>query len=225
MENLIRIKFDPKRGGAQSIDFLRPCFRLENWPSEAVEIWTSTDSGVNWDKLSQSGYRTSYYGDEKFLYVSLLVDITGITHIAFFDIDGGAVGVGWEAENPWINLVNAGWSTGIVSGKNIGAGFTLLGPLPSNVPLVYRIRRPNEFLLPIGYEIAAPSDFLINAGCSIGTVFEIVVASGGTIMGLREFPSSLIALDDDAIEALVPEAAARKQKLITLNGTTPEDLD
>lgn len=225
MENLIRIKFNPKRGGAQSIDFLRPCFRLENRPTEEVEIWSSTDGGVNWDKLSQSGYRTSFYEGVKILYVSLLVDITGITQLAFFDIDGGVVGIGWEAESPWINLVNAGWSTGIVSGKNIGAGFALLGTLPSNVPLVYRIRRPNEFLLPLGYEIAVPSDFLINAGCSIGTVFEIFVASGGTIMGLREFPSSLLALDDDAIEALALEAAARKQKLVTLNGTTPEDLD
>jgi len=237
MENLIRIEFDPQRGGPSDIDFLRPRFRLSEWPSEEVEIWTSDDGGQTWGKLSGTQYRASYYPSQSLLYVSLLFNISDVTQIAFFDVDGNCIGagyslakyplipLGWVLDGPNLHQVPIGWSTGSMSSALAPVGFGIEGGEGWNTPVGFNVKDPNRTDVPVGFAIAAPVDSVIGVGCSIGTVFSRSVGVGGTILGLGEFPASLLSLGDKFLAALSGEAAQRKQKMVTLNGTTPEELD
>ncbi len=237
MQNRIRIKLDPRRGGVLNIDFLRPCFTLSEWPSEEVEIWSSDDGGTSWAKLSSIDYRASHDPGDNVLHVSLLSDITGITQLAFFGIEGGTIGVGWthecagsiqigwSVEGLTRRDTQVGWSLGTLDGRLAGSGYTIQGVLPRNVPISYKIKCPTVTTALIGFSISNPIDVHIGVGTSIGTVCALSVQAGETILGMREFPSSFFSLDEATIAALAGEAAHRKQKLVTLNGTTPEELD
>jgi len=237
MENLIRIKLDPRRGGLASIDFKRPCFRIYNWKYSEVEIWYSDDNGLTWDKLGADDFRQSYYFERKQLYIALEFDITTISQLAFFAIDTKSVGVGWFATR--YDKIGIGYSvegigtTNIPAGINIGsekiapvgAGYSIEGIRALNLSSGYTLKSAFKSNTFIGYTSADPEDRSISVGFHIGYLETELNVIGAAILGMSEYPVDLIILDDATISGLPGEAGWHKQKNVTLNGTTPEELD
>jgi len=238
MENLVRIEFDPRRGGEIAIDFLRLCIRVANWPSEEVEIWSSDDGGDTWEKLESGSYRASYYpASTGLLYVSLLEDITSGKMLAFFHPGGQPVGVGWTLTKHGQILVGcavegikavgipSGWDVGSVARFCIPTGATVEGGLKKNTSVGFGIKCPSLTNVPGGCSIAAPVDGDVGAAFDIGTVAAAIVTLGGTILGLGEFSAGFLVLDSKTAGAMCAEYAWRKQKAVILSGTAPEELD
>ena len=237
MENLIRIKFDPRRGQLDPIDFVRPCFRLSAWPNASVDIWYSDDDGESWEKVPESDYRSGYDAENLDLYVSLLFNITDITLIAFFSPEGSHVGIGYtisqscqvgigcQVEGQDLNRAPVGWSTGYGEAPVVPCGCSIYGALPKNIAVGYVIKWPTVRNAPLGASFANPADSPIGAGFDIGIVTSRSSGVGATILGLGEYPAEFLPLDPATIAAMSAQAAHRKQKTVTLNGTTPEELD
>jgi hypothetical protein len=225
MENLIRIKLDPHRGGAESIDFLRPCFVLSDWPFDAIEIWRSNDGGLAWEKLDDDEFTACFNASELKLYVSLLFDITSTTVLAFFSPVGSLVPMGWDIEGPTAYPAGVGWTVGADNPPVVPVGFTLEGESGANTPLGYMLKWPTVRNTPVGCAYATPADTPCGLGCTIGTVYAQSVGLGTTIFGLGEFGLDFLVLDSPALSSLAAEAAHRKQKMVTLTGTDPEELD
>ncbi|HDS29908.1 MAG TPA: hypothetical protein ENN67_02565 [Firmicutes bacterium] len=225
MENLVRVKIDSHRGGQDSIAFLRPCFRIFGWNSDELEIWRSDDDGISWNKLDSSQYTASFRTDAHQLYVTIIDEIEDISLLAFFDIDGEVVNIGWKIDGASVNTLPSGWSAGETAGGIPPIGYSIRGALGLNVPVSYGVRCPSVLNIPSGFNTAVPVDFAINFGCSIGEVGKKSVKTGCAILGMREFPVDLKVLDDATILTLSAEAAHRKQKTVQLNGMEPEVLD
>jgi len=237
MENLIRVMMNPRRGGLYSYDFVRPSFCLSNWPSDQVEIWTSEDDGVNWDKVSEDDYRASYDPKSGRFYVTLLFDIKIATQLGFFSVEGNVVGIGyeltkydtvglgWAIEGCVASKVGAGWTIGDGSDENAAVGFSVYGDACVNLALGFRLKNPEVRNVGIGGWLAVPVDADACVGFSIGGNVVGCVPVGATIMGLWEIGGDMIPYDGDALNCLCGEAAWRKQKTVELNGTTPKELD
>jgi hypothetical protein len=237
MNNLIRIKLDPRRGGVSGIDFIRPCFVVYDWPGDEVDVWYSDDNGTSWDKLTGDDYRAGYDFESKRLYLALLFDISTISQLALFGSGRAHVGVGyelasfdvmpvgWTVEGILVPLFPVGCSIGNEHGHAIGAGAMVDGANRNNVSAGFFVKRPNEKNFAVGHVIAAPVDVIVPAGFDIGTIFSGSQGVGATIMGLSEYGLSFMSLDENAINAMSGEAVNQKQKSITFNGTDPEELD
>ncbi len=237
MENLIRIKLDSRRGGQDTIDFRRPCFRLGEWPSSSLRIAWSQNGGQSWQKLPEEDYTIGYDGDSRELYVSLKFDVTGVTLFAFFAPEGtncpigyslakwNRIGIGWDTEGVSVRPVPIGWVTGDLDGGMVGSGFTIEGVWSRNNPLGFTERYPTLDSTPLGASIAEPVDSPVGLGFDIGTVLARTIGAAGTVLGLAEYPLAVLVLDPTTKSALCAEAAHRKQKMVTLYGTTPEELD
>jgi len=237
MENLIRIKLDPHRGALASIDFKRPCFRIYNWKNSEVEIWYSDDNGLTWDKLGTDDFRQSYNFIHKQLYVTLEFDITTVSQLAFFAIESKSVGVGWFATR--YDKIGIGYSvegietTNIPAGIDIGseklvpvgAGCSIEGVRALNLSGGYTLKSAFKSNTFIGYTSADPEDRSIPVGFHIGYLETELDVIGASILGMSEYPVDLIILDDATISGLSAAAGWHKQKNVTLNGTTPEELD
>jgi len=233
MNNLIRIKLDPKRGGVSGINFIRPCFILFDWPGDEVELWFSDDDGTSWDKLTDGDYRAGYDFESKKLYLTLLFDVSTISQLALYGSGGAHVGVGyelasfdvlpvgWTVEGILTPLMPIGCSIGNELGHAVGAGAMIDGADRTNFPAGFFVKRPNERNFAIGHVIAAPVDVVFPAGFDIGTIFSKSQGIGATIMGLGEYGLSFMSLDESTISAMSSEAVNRKQKSITFNGTDP----
>jgi len=237
MENLIRIKLDPKRGGVTDIDFKRPCFRIYNWEHSDVEIWFSDDNGVNWDKLDSDDFRFSYDFALKYLYVTLEFDIDTISQLAFFSPESKSIPVGhvltrydkipvgWTLEGASILNIPSGASFGTTETYRVGGGFSILGDHAVNIPAGHTLKNATVGNTPVGHTCAAPHDRGVQVGYLLGRLETESNTVGVWILGMSEYPVEFIPLDDDTIDNLSAEAAWHKQKSVTLNGTTPEDLD
>jgi hypothetical protein len=237
MENLVRIKLNPRRGGPDPIDFNRPCFLLSNWPNASIEIWSSDDDGLSWQKIPETDYRFSYDGVNKYLYLSFLFDITVTTIFAFFSPTGNHAGVGWsltrydkirvgwEVEAPNTTNAAAGWSTGSADTPVTPVGCSIYGGHLRNIPVGYNVKWPTVANTPVGASIAEPADSPVGAGFDIGEVTKRSVGVGVTILGCWEYPFDFVPIDDPTFASLCAEASHRKQKNVRLYGTTPEELD
>jgi len=237
MENLARIKFDTNRGGSTGHDFVRTCICLGNWPSDDVEIWSSDDNGQSWDKLDSTDYLFSYDGPSSKLYVSFLTDFTSDVILAFFCIGGQTVGAGftllkhqvfqtgWMTEGHSDSVVQTEWNTGAETVNSAWAGYTELGDMASETGTGYTIKSPRIVLTQAGFSTAAPSDKPGGMGYTIGTVGSTQSQAGYTVMGLNEFPVDVLPIDESTKELLTAEYGVGRQKIVTLNGTTPEVLD
>ncbi len=237
MENLVRIKLDPHRGAANTDDFLRARFRLASWPSELVEIWTSDDDGLNWQKLTDPDILSCFDAPLNVLYVELLFDIEDPLLLAFFSPSGEIIGVGYELTRydrvyvGWIiegvdpKPIPIGWQTGSEHKSLIGAGYPIRGGSLINHPVGHLIKCPATSNAPANFYIANPHDGRIKIGFGLGTGESRYACVGASIMGLTETAVDLLLLDDAALDALCTEVAVHKQKQVTLNGTTPEELD
>jgi len=233
MQNLLRIMLNPRRGGSTSFDFLRPCFTIANWPGSEVDVWKSLN-GLDWTKLGDADFVSSFEPSTRVLRLILLFDITQTTYLAFFDIDGERAGMGWTLEkNPVVPVgwntehdtgtnMGMGWSTGSVEPIDMCAGFDIQGALKGNIPCGWTIKNPVMSNLPLGYQVAAAQDGLLRIGFNVGTVHFRSISAGAAIMGLAEFPIGLAYFDTEGLSA---EAAVRKQVTITLSGTTPQELE
>jgi len=237
MENLVRIKLDPRRGGQDPFDFKRPCFRLSNWPNASVEIWSSDDEGLSWQKIPNSDYRWSYDPDNRHLYISFLFDITVITILAFFSPTGSHApigytltrynkcSVGWSTEGANRANIDTGWSTGSETTPVIPIGCSIRGGKLKNIPIGYEIKWPIVSNNPVGASFAEPADSPVAIGFDIGLTTPNSIGVGVTILGCRGHPFDFIPLDGPSFSSLCAEASHRKQKNVVLNGTTPEELD
>jgi hypothetical protein len=237
MDNLIRIKLDPKRGVGVHYDFIRPCFIVHDWPGDEVDAWFSDDNGSTWDKLDSAEFKSGYDFGLKRLYISLLFDVNTISQLALFGSGGTSVGVGftltdydlipvgWNSEGAHGLVINVGCSVGNDIASETGSGVTIQGNHGKDFPVGYFVKRPYEKNFPTGFKIAAPNDTIVPAGFNLGTVLTESQGTGVTIMGLSEFGMSFFSLDQKTVNALSGEAVHNRQKTITLNGTTSEDLD
>jgi len=133
--------------------------------------------------------------------------------------------VGWLVENVVIDAVSIGWQTGEISGKSVPAGYTVQGAKILNVPLGWKLKAPTVRVFPTGYSTASPSDSRIGIGYSAGTVDSGNVCAGFVLLGLCELGIRFVCLDPDSIAGFASVAAISKQKNVTLNGTSPEELD
>lgn len=237
MENLIRIKLDPKRGGVDPVDFIRPCFIVYDWPGDEVDVWFSDDNGSTWEKLESGNYRAGYDFELKRLYLTLLFDVDTVSQLAMFGSGGSYVGVGfsltdydlvpvgWDVEGIHGSVFPVGCQAGNVSGFEVGAGVTVEGEFPRGIPAGFFVKCPDVRNFAVGFAMAAPVDSIVPAGFNIGTVFSESQGIGMTIMGLSEYGLSFMSLDESTVDGLSGEAVHRKQKVVTLNGTDPEELD
>ncbi len=74
MAIILKIKFDPKRGGAQSYDFISPAMRVDDWSDATFSVLESTDNitytaleenidwraDIDWYELLQQLYSRRY---------------------------------------------------------------------------------------------------------------------------------------------------------------------
>lgn len=237
MENLIKIKLDPRRGGLAPIDFIRPCFIIYDWPGDDVDVWFSDDDGASWAKLAEDVYRVGYDQKTQRLYLSLLFDVDTISQLALFLPGGENIGVGfnitrydlvqiaWTVEGVLGPVFPIGFPVGSELGASVGIGATIEGEFPRGVPVGFFVKYPNMRHFAVGHTVAAPVDMNIPAGFDTGTEFAASQGVGAWIMGLSEYGLVFMTLDEDTIDALSGEAVHQKQKTITLNGTDPEELD
>jgi len=237
MQNTILIRIDPRRGGTSPISFRRCRFRLYSWASDEIELWISPDEGVTWQKVDNALFRACWDPSLRDMRVSLLFDIVGRTHLAFVDVDGDVVGVGfavgryhttplgWQAEGAGDANISIGWVTGRCIQPNVHAGFTVFGKRDLNFPVGYILKDPILKNLEAGWNIALPKDGIVRVGWSLGTVHSNSVELGATLMGLSEFQINFISFSDKDLASMPNEVAVRKQKLVTLKGFTPEVLD
>jgi hypothetical protein len=237
MENLIRIKLDPKRGLLSPINFIRPCFVIYDWPGDEADVWFSDNNGLTWGKLGTDDFRAGYDFEMKRLYLSLLFDIDTISQVAIFGSGGTMVGagytireyrsvqVGWNIEGIKGSPIPVGCSEGNELGFEVGVGATIDGALTGNIPAGYFVKCPFVRNFMVGYMVAGPIDTWIAVGFDTGTVFAVSQGVGATIMGLSEYGLDFMLLDEATIGAMSGEAVHRKQKIINLNETIPEELD
>ena len=236
MQNLLRIKLDPQRGGASAIDFLRPCFKIDNWPSGEVEIWSSLN-GLDWTKVEETGYLADYDSASRVLRVSLLIDLTEDTYLAAFDIDAAPVGTGyvlekhdvvqtgWAEEAEDNRMTCVGWCSGSELVSDVSCGCAIYGQRGDNVEAGFDVKYPMMSNIGLGLDVAAAVDGLVRVGFATGLLTAKSCGAGSAILGLCETPAALICLDTHALAAMAGEAAVRKQKVVTLTGTSPEELD
>lgn len=237
MENLIRIKLDPRRGGLHWIPFRKPSFRISNWRSSEVEIWKSENGGILWSKLDESTFVSSWDSSYQRLYLTLLFDISTVTHLAFFDINGSVVSVGfmlekspivpvgWAIESWSVNQIPVGWSLGSSSHRAVPCGHTLFGPYPVNANSGFAVKSSILSNNPAGFILAAPNDNMARAGYHIGTNSTSFISCGACILGLFELPVNIRRVGDSDLDALSSEFALPKQKLIALMDDDPAELD
>jgi hypothetical protein len=236
MENLIRIKLNPRRGGVSPIDFRRPRFCLSGWPGGEVEVWTSVN-GIVWEKLDESDYSVSFEPSQNRAYITLLFDISSILYLGFFPGGGNVVGigyelekydrisVGWDVEGNTMSQIPAGCSFGSDDVADVQAGYTIEGAASGNCGVGYRLKFPEVACFPVGGWIAAPCDADISIGFGIGICDGALIVVGAATMGLCELAGEVIPLDEYASGGLCGEAAWRKQKIVQLDGVTPKELD
>ena len=227
---------DPQRGGNDPIDFIRPLFRIYNWHSSEVEIWTSPN-GISWSKLNASQFAASYDVDFRILFVSLLFDLPDLTWLAFFDINGPVIPVGytlekypvlpvgWTTEWETFWRCNAGWTNGQAGLSRAPAGMTIRGCFPRNVTIGWTLKSVIPDEIPVGFDLAGAGDNCVRIGFFIGTILSRQVNGGVTVMGASRFPSGFVCLDQEAFSSLGARAAIHKQRICTLSGTDPEVLD
>jgi hypothetical protein len=236
MQNYLRIKLDPQRGGSSAFDFLQPLFAIRNWPSPDIDIWTSPDN-ISWTRLQDTDFAACYDPTLKILYLSFLADLTSDIWIAFFNIGGVHSGIaytlekfdllqiGWLVEASDISITPIAWTTGSPLSSDASVGCSIYGHRADNIPLGFDSKYPVMVNFLIGNNIAAATDLLVRAGYSSGLLTTNSCAIAATILGLSELPLDLIAIDPATLASMSAEVSILKQKDIILTGTSPEELD
>ena len=237
MQSTIHIRMDPRRGGTSPISFRRCRFRLYSWASDEIELWISPDEGITWQKVDNALFRACWDSSLRDMRVSLLFDIIGRTHLAFVDVDGDVIGIGfavgryptmplgWQVEGADSVNTPVGWLAGRCIQSNVHAGFAVFGKRELNLPVGYIVKDPILKNLEAGWNIALPKDGIVRVGWSLGTVHSSFIELGATLMGLSEFCINFISFSDKDFASMPNEVAVRKEKLVTLTGFTPEVLD
>jgi hypothetical protein len=231
MENLLKIKLDPLRGGSSHFDFIRPNFIVNNWPGDGIVLEYSNNGGATWVSLIPDvHYRSCYDATSRQLYVSLLFNIETELLIAFnyfeeVEPELCSFPLGWANEGISCSIAPLGWDAGADEISSVQAGYAIYGCYGIAITVGWVIKWFENINTQVGWTVADPVDAPITIGFDIGTIDVGSIRAGTTILGIANYPGQFIVLDRPSIDALGSSAVRCREKTITLSGYDPEVLD
>ena len=223
MSVLLKIKFDPQRGGANSYDFVTPAFKISTWTTPVFSVLESSDD-ITYSPLNEgTDWLADMWWERGELHLHILKDYDQVVYFILGDAQIQNIPVAFNTESQHTRMVAAGWNTGEMQGQNIPAACNILGEKPHNIPAGFYEKFPNKRNIPLAYGVSGSVSRLITVSFNIGTQHSRVITAGAWLMGVAPMPSEALILPGDA-----DPAASRvrgRTKEIILTGTEWEDLD
>jgi hypothetical protein len=237
MATILKVKFDPNRGTAQSYDFISPALIVGNCAYTCLSVLESyddinympLDDATEWRAdvdLVNGNLRLHILKDyDQVFYILLATAHTRNIPVGFYTANssGRLIPVGFSAESPSVRLIPTAWDTGSADGRIIAAAYDIRGEEPKNIPVAFYEKFPCKRNIPVAYGISGAGSRLINVAFNIGTTHSRLINAAFQLMGVACIPSEALILPPDA-----DPAASRvrgRTKEITLTGTDWEELD
>ncbi len=223
MSIVLKIKFNPLRGGASSYDFISPALRIDNWNLPVFSVLESSDDiayspleqGVDWNAdIDWSNNR---------LRLHILKDYDSIVYLALAGATTRNIPAAFDTESFKQKTIPASWNTGGFHTRLISSAYTIDGGIGKNIPCAFYEKFPNRANFTVAYGISGALKQLVNISFDIGQRHSINIPAAVWIMGVARLPSESLILPDDS-----DPAASRvrgRTKELTLDGTEWEELD
>jgi hypothetical protein len=223
MSIVLKIKFDPQRGGAQSYDFISPALFVTGWTYPLFSVLESAND-INYTPLEE-GYewRADIDWENNELRLHILKDFDQIVYLALMPANKRNIPISFNIESTSGQLITTGWNTGALDSQLITGAYDIEGKRGKNIPAGFYEKFPDKRNVPVSYGISAAGTILITVAFNIGTRHCTNITAGAWLMGVARIPSEALILSADA-----DPAASRvrgRTKEITLTGTQWEDLD
>jgi len=223
MAVILKVKFNPKRGTAQSYDFISPALLVSNWAYPNFSVLDSYDN-VNYTPLDDVyEWRADFDWENSKLRLHILKDYDRIFYILLATAHTRNIPVAFDAESPSGRLIPASWNAGSADGRLIAAGYDIRGERRKDIPAAFYEKFPDKRNIAVAYGISGAESRLINVAFSIGTKHSRLINAAFWLMGVACIPSETLILPPYA-----DPAASRvrgRTKELTLTGTEWEELD
>lgn len=237
MAIILKIKFDPKRGGAQSYDFISLALRVDDWTDASFSVLESTDD-ITYTPLEEGAdWRADIDWPNAQLRLHILKDYSSTIYLALASASTQNIAAAYDIQGPrrW-NIPSAyhiegsigcpipiSWNTGAPKVRNIPAAYSIQGDKELLIPVGFNLKDARMRNIPIAYGISGAVRRHIGVAFHIGTTDSRLIAAGAWIMGVARLPSGAVVLPagNDPGASRVKGRTAE----ITLSGTEWEDLD
>ncbi len=237
MAILLKIKFDPKRGGAQSYDFISPALRVDDWTDASFSVLESTDD-ITYTPLEEGAdWRADIDWPNARLRLHILKDYSSTIYLALASASARNIAAAYNIQGPrrWNIpsayhiegsigcLIPVSWNTGAPKVRNIPAAYNIQGGKGLLIPVGFNLKDARKRNIPIAYGISGAVKRHISVAFHIGGAKSRLIATGAWIMGVARLPSGAVVLPagNDPGASRVKGRTAE----ITLSGTEWEDLD
>jgi hypothetical protein len=237
MAIILKIKFDPKRGGATAHDFITPALRVDDWTDAAFSVMESTDD-ITYSALEEgTDWRADIDWPNNRLRLHILKDYSSIIYLALATASARNIAAAYNIQGPRARnipsahhiegsigrFIPVSWNTGAPKTRNISAAYGIQGNKGLLIPAGYNLKDVRKMNIPIAYGISGAVKRLINVTFEIGTTDSRLITTGVWIMGVARLPGEAIIIPpgNDPGASRVKGRTAE----ITLTGTEWEDLD
>jgi hypothetical protein len=237
MATILKIKFDPKRGGAQSYDFISPAMRVDDWSDATFSVLESTDNITYTTLEENTDWRADIDWPNGQLRLHILKDYSSTIYLALASASSRNIGVGFNIQGPRkLNIPSAcniegfvgcfipvSWSTGAPKVRNIPSAYSIQGHKTLLIPAGFNLKDVRKSNVSVAYGISGAVKQHIGVAFHIGNTDSRLIAAGTWIMGCARLPSETVILPSGTD----PGASRIKgrTKELTLTGSEWEDLD
>jgi hypothetical protein len=237
MAIILKIKFDPLRGGGTAYDFITPALRVDNWSDPVFSLLESTDDHIYTPLNEGSEWRADIDWNNSRLRVHILKDYSSIIYLmlasasarnitAACSIEGELnknIPAAYIIEAPLRRLIPVSWNTGAPLRRNIPTAYHIESPRGLNIPVAYNQKNIRARNIPTAYGVSGAVGKLINVSFHIGSLNSQIISAAVWIMGIAHLPASTVILPD-ATDPAASRVKGRTKELI-LSGSEWEDLD
>jgi len=237
MAIILKIKFDPKRGGAESCDFISPAMRIDDWTDATFSVLESTDNITYTALEKNTDWRADIDWPNRQLRLHILKDYSSTIYLALASASSRGIGVGFSIQGPRKLNVPSGcniegfvgcfipvsWSTGAPKVRNIPSAYSIQGFGSLLIPVGFNLKDVRKSSVGVAYGISGAVKQHIALAFHIGNTDSRLIAAGAWIMGCARLPSETVILPSGTD----PGASRIKGRTreLTLTGSEWEDLD
>ena len=237
MSILLKIKFDPRRGGLTPYDFFSLALRVDNWSVPLLSVLESTDDHVYTPLQEDVEWRADFDYDSSRIRVHLLKNYSTIIYIILASADArnipaacsieGALNLNipasFNAESPRRINIPVAWNTGAALKRNIPAAYHIEAARQLNIPAAYNQKNIRSRNIPAACGISGAIGILIPVSFRIGSLDSRNIPAAAWIMGVAIMPADAVILPQHAGPAASRVKGCTTK--LTMTGTEWEELD
>ncbi len=237
MPIILKIKFDPRRGGLTPYDFFSPALRVDNWSPPLLSVLESTDNHVYTPLQEDVEWRADFDYDTSRLCVHLLKNYTTIIYIILASADARNIPAGCSIEGALdLNIhasfnaealrrtnIPVSWNTGAALKRNIPAAYHIESVRQLNIPAAYNQKNIRSRNIPAACGISGAITELIPVSFNLGSLDSRIIPATAWIMGVAIMPADAVILPLHAGPAASRVRAHTAE--LTLNTDEWEELD